>query len=525
MRVHLSLLALAVSLAGVPLAQAVPASAPQVAWLSAAADADIERAFAQAKSESRPVLVYWGASWCPPCNQLKATLFNRQDFIARSRSFVAVAIDGDLPGAQKLGTRFKVRGYPTMILFTPDGREITRLPGEADAPQVLALLQAGLAGGRPVKAVLADAKTGRNLPAGEWRMLAFYSWDTDEQQLVPVHERPALLATLAAACPPGEREAATRLWLKTLAASDEGRGVKPDTALRERVLKVLKDPAASRQQMDVLTNSPAEIARALAPAGSPGRAPLLAAFDASLKRLQHDATLSRADRMTALLGRVELARLDLPEDAKAPRLDAALAKDVHDEAARADREIRDGHERQAVITTAAQLLERAGFTGESDALLKSNLPKSHSPYYLMSQLAGNARKRGDTAEALSWYAQAWDNSVGPATRLQWGASYLGALVDLAPQNGERIEQTAARIFDEAGAAQGSFYERSARSLQRVSAKLQSWNAGGAHAASVQRLQARLDAVCGKLDSADAQRATCQGFSDTLRLPAAKKGAG
>jgi len=521
MRVHLSLLALAVSLVGAPLAHAVSGTAPQVAWLSAAADADIERAFAQAKSESKPVLVYWGASWCPPCNQLKATLFNRQDFIERSRSFVAVAIDGDLPGAQKLGTRFKVRGYPTMILFTPDGREITRLPGEADAPQVLALLQAGLAGGRPVKAVLADAQAGRTLPAREWRMLAFYSWDTDEQQLVPVHERPALLASLAAACPSGE--AATRLWLKTLAASDEGQGVKPDAALRERVLKVLKDPAASRQQMDVLSNSPAEIARALAPKGSPGRAPLLAAFDASLERLQHDATLSRADRMTALLGRVELARLDLPEDAKAPKLTASLAKELHDEAARADREIRDGYERQAVITTAAQMLERGGFVAESDALLKGNLAKSHSPYYLMSQLAGNARRRGDKAEALNWYAQAWDKSVGPATRLQWGASYLGALVDLAPQDDARIEQTAARIFDEAGAAQGSFYERSARSLQRVSTKLQSWNTDGAHASNVQRLQARLDAVCGKLDAADAQRATCQGFSDTLRKPAAKKG--
>ena len=110
MRLPLPLLVLTVSLcATLPARAAAPSAVPQIAWLSAAADADIERAFAQAKSESKPVLVYWGASWCPPCNQLKATLFNRQDFIERSRSFVAVAIDGDLPGAQKLGTRFKVR--------------------------------------------------------------------------------------------------------------------------------------------------------------------------------------------------------------------------------------------------------------------------------------------------------------------------------------------------------------------------------------------------------------------------------
>eukprot|EP01136_Pigoraptor_vietnamica_P043619 Opistho-1_new@19260 len=210
------------------LAAHAAAPAASVAWQPAAADADIERAFAQARSEKKPVLLYWGAKWCPPCNQLKATLFNRQDFIEQSRAFVAVHIDGDLPGAQKLGSRFKVRGYPTMILFSPEANEITRLPGEADAPQVLKVLQLGLAGGRPVKTVLAEAKAGKKLSANEWRLLAFYSWETDEQQLVSPAERPGLLAQLAAASNGVDAETTTRLWLKALAASDEGKGVKPD---------------------------------------------------------------------------------------------------------------------------------------------------------------------------------------------------------------------------------------------------------------------------------------------------------
>jgi hypothetical protein len=240
---------------------------------------------------------------------------------------------------------------------------------------------------------------------------------------------------------------------------------------------------------------------------TPARQSLLEAYDASLAGLANDMTLSRADRLSALVARVQLARLEAPKAEVPP----ALMSDIREQVTRLDRETTDGYERQSVITTAAYLLDEAGASAESDTLLKANLAKSHSPYYLMSGLAGNAKRRGDTAEALRWYEEAYKRSEGPATRLQWGASYVNALVDMAPQDESRIEAAALQVFQEAAAQPNAFYERSARSLKRVGDKLKAWQKQPGHADAAKRLKGQLDGVCAKVPEADAQRATCQGL--------------
>ena len=504
------------------MAQETPAAAaPQrgggdtgIAWKQVASDAEVDTAFALARQQGKPVFVYWGARWCPSCNQVKSTIFNRQDFIERSRAFVPVYVDGDSPGAQRIGSRFKVVGYPTMVLFSPQGDELTRLPGEVDGEQYTQVLTLGMNARRPVKAVLADVQAGADraaaLTPSDWKMLAFYSWETDEQQLVTKAALPALLRQLADACPADQAQTANRLLLKAIAAVPDNARFTPAAASRDRLLELLADPAHARAHLDVLGNNAAAIVLALSAPGTPERAALQQALDATLRHFAADTSLSRADRMSAAIARVELARIDTLRNAEL-KLPEPLLAAVRDQAARADREISDGYERQAVVPAAAYLLERAGLSQESDALLKANLAKSHSPYVLMSALAGNAKRRGQTDEALGWYEQAFDKSVGPATRLQWGASYINALTELAPNDEARIEKAVQQVFSEAGAQPDAFFERSGRSLQRIGKRLQTWNQDEMHVESFSRMQVQLGTICQRIGVADPQRRTCEGL--------------
>jgi thiol-disulfide isomerase/thioredoxin len=480
-----------------------------VAWRKG----DVDAAFAAARAENKPVFMYWGATWCPPCNQVKATIFKRQDFIDRSRFFVPVYIDGDSPSAQKEGARFKVSGYPTMVLFTPDGREITRLPGEVDADQYMRVLAMGMSGRRPIRETLAAglAATGgarAGLTAEDWRMLAYYSWITDEQQLVPKDALGSTLSRLAKACPPDQVETATRLELQAVAAAASAKGSRPrtDPSAVKRVTAVLTDAKGARENFDLLVYYAGSVTGYLTPARSAERERLTSAWNEALDRFIADPGLATDDRLAAVNARVELARLAMPKGA----LPEPLLMTVRDQATRADRETTDIYARQSAISGAAAVLAEAGLLDESDALLTRELARSHSPYYFMLGLAANARKRGDDGRALEWAERAYAEAKGPATRLQWGVGYIKALIAAAPQDTARIERAAGQVIGELEATPETFYDRNQRALERMGKDLAAWNKNRKHDASLQRIRAQMASVCAKLPAADPARASCDG---------------
>jgi hypothetical protein len=338
-------------------------------------------------------------------------------------------------------------------------------------------------------------------------LLAYYSWDTDEQQVLPTAQLPATLAKLAEAAPPATGALRDRLALKAIVAASRADG-KPDAAAQAAGLKVvdrvLADPAAVRALSDVLVGHAPRITRYVATEGAQRQ--LATRWDAALTTLLNDASLSRSDRIDALDARVDLWKIA----SASQQLDAAQREQLRQEIARIVAATTDRYERQAVVPNAAHVLAQAGLLDVSDALLKAELPRAVAPYYHMLGLAGNAKKRGDSKAALDWYERAWRESEGPATRIQWGSSYLGQVVELTPTDLKRVESAGSALVAQLAPKGETFYERNQRSLQRLAARLGTWKGDDAERAKVvARLQGQLAKVCGKLAAKDPGRANCE----------------
>ena len=148
-------------------APAPAAPQPTIAWFNGS----VEQAFAAARAQNKPVFLYWGAKWCPPCHELKATVFSRPDFIGKLRLFVPVQLDGDDPGAQKWGEKFGVSGYPTVLVLSADQGELARISGGMDLAQYAEVLDLVLGDVRPLNAILATLATGQPLSHEDCRRL------------------------------------------------------------------------------------------------------------------------------------------------------------------------------------------------------------------------------------------------------------------------------------------------------------------------------------------------------------------
>lgn len=464
------------------------AQATEIAWRHG----DVADALAEAKETGKPVLLYWGAVWCPPCAQMKVTLFKDPAFIAKTQNFIPVYLDGDTEGAQKWGEQFGSSGYPTVIVLSPDGEEVTRLASSTMASELPALLELAAGRTRSIDAVLADARADpAKLSKEDWRILAGFDWGNDAKRFKDQGDETKLLAALAKVAPDPalQRQFALAVVLREGETDADDRLVltPAQAATVASILPtVLASPAETGANVSILAYAGADLVAGL-PEGEE-RDALSAQLQKTLIAMQQDSRMSLLDRTAALRTEVDLAERNggVPDAMKAR---------VRQWVATLDRDTKGEILRKSVMSFAAGALSQIGDDAAAKKLMLAEIGKSSTPYYYMSVLSDMAAEAGDKAGAVDWARKAYEASEGPATRVQWAAAYSRTVMEQTPDNDEAVRASAQAVLTELGKSPDSYYQRTKAVVDKWSAALLAWSDKNGGGQVLKALQPQIAKVC------------------------------
>ena len=490
----------------------VHADAPDIDWFKG----DVDAAFNSAMSSNKPVLLYWGAKWCPPCKQLKSAVFNRPDFIEKSKLFVAVYLDGDLPDAQKWGDVFRVTGYPTVVVFKPDRTEITRIAGNMDLSLYAGVLDDALGDVRPVKDVVDLAVKGEApLNAADCRRLAYNAFDLGDEGVFDGATLQTAFENATRLCP--AELAKERARLLVLAATQASRlqkdaitaGGKADkklAALIVRVNDLLANQPVAMSNADAFRSLPKEFylaARQTVPQVAPEiRSRVMQLADATTPSAQ----FAPADQLAAQLMKIRAANAFAP-DGKTPTDVRSVALSTADKmlAVKMDPYVRAG-----VVNSAINIYYALDDMPKARDLLALEAQTSNTPHYYIGDLADVEERQGNKERALQLMAEAYEKAKGPASRFQWGYSYLDGLLRLSPDDTATIDKVGKAVMAELDGP-NRVHRRTLSRLKKLNASLREWNTTPARAAVVANLRSQLLVACAKSPDDAAVSTGCNDF--------------
>lgn len=464
---------------------------------------DPEAAFIEARSSGRPVLLYFTADWCPPCHDLKAHVFTQPGFIEQSKLFVPVYLDGDQPEAQMWVEKLGVLGYPTMVVLDSSETEIVRVSGGMNLAAYEDVLETALSVTQPMDELLASLDGRDDVSLGDCQRLAYHVWSIDSAYSDSAQVVGAKLLSASGRCP--VEVPIVRARLAIVAASllapagarelEEHGEIGPEMW---RALEAVYDISLIPEQADpnalMILSAPQEFHALSQRYGETEGVDVTTPWIESLARFAQDPQNTSFTRLFAIGGRISLLG-GAEEEGDIPEADTTDAREA---VARFLEEEGAGYGRSALLLPAVFTLTSIGDNEAAQSLLLEEMDHSKAPYYHMASLAQLMEDAGDNAQALDWYEQAYNESRGRETRLEWGSAYARACIRLDPNDKDGIIAASKSAISE---IQGTHLSaRTLETIDRLETSLKEWNADGDHDAAVTEIRSAMLEACRALDS-------------------------
>ena len=462
-------------------------TAGQIAWR----EGDVDDAFNEAREAHKPVLLYWGAKWCPPCNLMKQTLFKDPKFIEETRNFIPVHLDGDDKDAQTWGKRFGIAGYPTVIILTPDRTEVTRLDGGSTTQALTGVLEVAAKRTTSSEDLLRRAENPGGLSPADWRLLASFDWLDDPKHFDDHPKEAAFLSRLADAAPDPamkRRFALTGLFLVVQGADVAKLTPAQQAQVRAILPAILANDAEVRANRQTLEYGTAPLILGLPDPGERQR--LSGQLTVALDKVAADTSAPLGDRLATAEADIALSKA-----ANGGQATPEVLAKVRERVAMADKAATNPQLRQAVMPEAGGLLADAGDQAGAERLLKGELPRSVAPYYYMADLAELDEKAKDSKAAIGWLKKAAETAQGPATRVQWAILYSNGVTRMTPDDKAGVEAAASTVVEALAHDTGGYAERTEKKVGTWAKTLRGWSAAHDGAGVLARVSARLDHVC------------------------------
>ena len=116
---------------------------------------DAAAGFELAEEQQLPCMLFFTAEWCTYCHKMEESAFADAGVAGLANHFVCLLIDADREA--RLCRRLGVKGFPTVLFVSADGRQLHRQVGLQSAAQLARGMQTAL----QRSAWLRDAETRR----------------------------------------------------------------------------------------------------------------------------------------------------------------------------------------------------------------------------------------------------------------------------------------------------------------------------------------------------------------------------